>query len=164
MPRPRKPTALKELAGTLQPCRTNEREPRLQPGVPLPPPHASAMARKVWPGIAGMLEEMGVLTAADAPALEALCETYADLLRARQALDRGISDGEDLIAAAGDLTYVTEGKNGKMLRARPEVAMVADADRRLCMWLARFGLTPADRSRVSAAASGEQEEDEYEGF
>jgi hypothetical protein len=36
-----------------------------------------------------------------------------------------------------------------MIRVRPEVAMIADADRRLMAWLARFGLSPADRSRVS---------------
>jgi phage terminase small subunit len=36
-----------------------------------------------------------------------------------------------------------------MIRARPEVAMIADADRRIMMWMSKFGLTPADRSRVS---------------
>ena len=40
-----------------------------------------------------------------------------------------------------------------MVRARPEVAMISDADRRVATWLARFGLTPADRSRVSASQS-----------
>jgi len=38
-----------------------------------------------------------------------------------------------------------------MRRSRPEIADIADADRRFCMWLSRFGMTPADRSRVSAA-------------
>jgi phage terminase small subunit len=40
-----------------------------------------------------------------------------------------------------------------MLRSHPAVAIVADADRRYAMWLSKFGLTPSDRSRVSAAIS-----------
>jgi len=42
----------------------------------------------------------------------------------------------------------TNSKGGKMLRARPELALLGDIDRRLLSLLARFGMTPADRSRV----------------
>jgi P27 family predicted phage terminase small subunit len=91
---------------------------------------------------------MGVLTTADALALECLCEAYADLLSARTALaKRGAS-----------LSYETKTKEGGVMhRAYPEVAMVSDADRRFVMHLGRFGLTPADRSRVSAHGGGADE-------
>ncbi|EHH68391.1 hypothetical protein GMO_11610 [Gluconobacter morbifer G707] len=111
---------------------------------------------------------MGVLTSADGAALEALCLAISDEWEARDSLARSITyqklvDDTDesgkktsrleehTIAEGGSQTYVTIGKSGPMVRMRPEVAAIADANRRVAMWLARFGLTPADRSRVGAA-------------
>jgi P27 family predicted phage terminase small subunit len=88
---------------------------------------------------------MGVLTLADKLALESLCEAVADLRNARDAL-----------AARGGVTYETVTMTGVLHRAYPEVAMVADCDRRVRMWMASFGLTPADRSRVSLAAKTDE--------
>ena len=97
--------------------------------------------RSFWGHISKQLLAMGVLTVADGLALEALCEDYADLQRYRKALaDRG-ADTYELTAKSG----------AKMIRAYPEVAMAADADRRFQSWLGKFGLTPVDRARVSAA-------------
>lgn len=96
--------------------------------------------------MSAILDRMGVLTEADIPALEELCEAYADLRNARADL-----------AAADGLTYATTNQaGGIMLRARPEVRLIADADRRFAMWCSRFGLTPADRSRVSAKLSDDR--------
>ena len=141
--RPRKPTVLKLVTGTAQPCRINAKEPKPQRARPSPPEHISAKARTAWGYVSSLLDRMGVLTESDGLALEGLCEAYADMLAARQALeDRG--EG---------LTYETTTKiGGRMIRSFPEVAMAAEADRRLAYWLGRFGLTPADRSRVSANA------------
>jgi P27 family predicted phage terminase small subunit len=80
----------------------------------------------------------GVLTVADGLALEALCETYADLVEAREALKE-----------RGATTY--QSANG-LIRPYPQVAHAADADRRLKTWLNEFGMTPAARAKVSAAA------------
>jgi phage terminase small subunit len=83
---------------------------------------------------------MGVLTEADGLALESLCEAYSDLRSARAAL-----------AAAQEITYATVNSAGNLMhRGRPENALIADADRRVRMWLSAFGLTPSDRARVSA--------------
>lgn len=158
MARPRTPTQQKRTKGTDQRCRTNEREPTPPPGLPPIPAHLSARARTAWSHVGAILQTMGVLTQSDPIALESLCEAYADLLAARAALARpivlrSIQDGvkhETEIAAAGETTYVTIGKSGPMIRTRPEVAQIADADRRVAMWAAKFGLSPADRSRVSA--------------
>ena len=94
---------------------------------------------------------MGVLTLADKLALENLCEAVADLRNARDAL-----------AARRDLVYKSTTMTGVMHRPYPEVAMVADADRRVAMWLSRFGLTPSDRAKVTAA--DKIEEDPAEAF
>jgi P27 family predicted phage terminase small subunit len=139
---PPKPTALKVVAGTDRPCRTNAAEPKPPRGRPSPPVHISDKARTAWAYVTVILDQMGVLTDADALAVEGLCEAYADVQAARAAL----------AARDGALTYETQTKaGGRMVRAYPEMAMLADADRRLMAWMSRFGLTPADRSRVSMA-------------
>jgi P27 family predicted phage terminase small subunit len=155
MARPRKPTHLKIVAGTAQPCRTNKAEPKPERQRPSPPAHLSDRAKVAWGAVSVMLDRMGILTEADSLALESLCCAYADLVDARTSLKSAVSHGDDELAAAGALTYVTVGKAGPMIRSRPELALIADADRRVAMWLAKFGLTPADRSRVSATDAGE---------
>lgn len=119
----------------------------------------SDRAKVAYGRVSVLLDRMGVLTEADGLALESMCEAYADLIEARQQLRRSIEtevmseSGESYpheVAKAGSLTYVTVGKSGPMARNRPETALIADADNRLRAWMARFGLTPADRSKVSA--------------
>lgn len=81
---------------------------------------------------------MGVLTVADALALELICDAYSEWYAARQA-----------IIDAGGTTYTTVSENGStMYRARPEVAIGSDAYRRIVALLAQFGLTPASRTKV----------------
>ena len=155
MARPRKPTHLKIVAGTAQPCRTNSAEPKPARERPSPPAHLSDRAKVAWGAVSILLDRMGVLTEADTLALEGLCSAYADLVDARAALKLAVPYGEGELAAAGSLTYITEGKAGPMIRTRPEMAVIADADRRVAMWLSKFGLTPADRSRVSAGNPAE---------
>lgn len=106
------------------------------------PEHLTEYAKGAWPGLCDLLHDMGVLTLADAHALERLCECYADLRRAQAELD-----------ILGSTTYTTRAVDGTaMYRHYPQVKAISDADRRFRVWLAAFGLTPSDRSRVSAAA------------
>ena len=147
MARPRTPTRLKVVKGTAQPCRTNKAEPTPAEGEPLRPAHLTAKAKVTWRAVVPVLEEMRILTVADGLALEGLCEAYAELCTARAVLKK-----------RGARTYSFETKAGEtVFRSYPEVAQVADADRRFRSWLVSFGLTPADRSRVVAAAPGETE-------
>lgn len=155
MARPRKPTLLKVVGGTAQPCRINKSEPKPKRVKPSPPAHLSDKAKTAWGEASVILDRIGVLTEADAIAMEGLCEAIADLRTARQAL----------ASYGGSLTYETVTKDGgKMHRAYPEVAMVSDADRRLAMWLAKFGLTPADRSRVSSGNDDKGKADPWANF
>lgn len=143
--RPLKPTHLKLVTGTARPSRINKNEPKMRREIPSAPAHLSDGAKESWGYVAVILDEMGVLTRADRVALEGLCEAYTELRAARKSL-----------ADAGSITYeTTNATGGKMIRPRPELAMIADADRRLMAWLTKFGLTPADRSRVSAANGSE---------
>lgn len=153
MGRPRTPTALKLVKGTAQACRINPGEPEPDRGIPDPPEHLSERALAAWPGIAGLLDGMGVLTRADGLVLEALCETYAELQAAREALR----------ARGGETTYesINVKTGSSMWKTYPEVGQIKDLDRRFAMWLAKVGLTPADRSRVSAVG-GERNADPWD--
>lgn len=140
MARPRTPTALKIVKGTAKKYRINKAEPKPSRGMPDCPDYLSDRAKEVWPLVSVLLDKMGVLTTADQYALIELCETYAELRTARATLkDRGAQ------------SYETMTKSGETIfRPYPEVTIIADADRRMRNWLASFGLTPADRSKVSA--------------
>lgn len=141
MPKPRKPTEMKRAAGTLQPCRTNKAEPKPRRALLDPPDDLAPEAAEHWRRLAPICDGMGVLTVADGDAMRGLCETLAEVRSLRR-----------LIAEYGGYTFETmNAAGGRMLRAYPEVAILSDAERRLLEYLRRFGLTPADRSRVSAA-------------
>lgn len=71
---PPKPTVLKVLQGTVQPCRSNPAEPKPEPGA-RKPAHLSTKAAILWDEYAPMLARLGLLRETDALALEDLCET-----------------------------------------------------------------------------------------
>jgi len=145
MPGPaKKPTALKIIEGTARADRTNPAEPKPPIALLDAPEHLSAQARETWGAVAPILVRMRVLTIADPIALERLCEAYAETRALRAVVE------------AEGYTYETQNIAGeRMLRANPAVGMLADADRRLLGYLRAFGMTPADRSRVSAAPETE---------
>lgn len=145
MARPRKPTHLKLVSGTARKDRLTPGEPKL-PTVALPcPEHLSSKAKSAWGRVAPMLHRMGVLTEADALALEQLCGAYATILHCQAVL-----------ADYGDLSYASaKPDGGTMRRPHPEVAILADADRRFRLYLNDFGMSPSSRGRVSANGPGD---------
>lgn len=146
MPGPaRKPTVLKLVTGNPGRRPLNKREPKPQRVIPAAPDHLPAVARAAWARLAPVLDRMGVLTEADVFALERACTVYAE-----------IAELEQLLAQLGRKTYITNNEAGmQMVRALPQVAMLADADRRLRGWLCEFGLTPASRSKVSTTGDAD---------
>ncbi|AWK85039.1 phage terminase small subunit P27 family [Azospirillum thermophilum] len=146
------PTHLKLVKGNPGKRGINKQEPQPRRTLPSPPDHLSDGARLTWGRLTVLLDRMGVLTEADAYALERLCEIYGEILEC-----------QEVIAEVGR-TYETRNEAGSvMYRARPEVAMLADADRRFKSYLVEFGLTPAARSKVKVA-DGEQEADPLQSY
>lgn len=131
--RPRTPTQLKVLAGTSRADRSNPREPGLT-AAPLPPPPRgiSRDERASWLDLAALIDPMRVATAADVVAFRGMVEDHATLRALRRALKSGV---------------VTKG------RVHPAVSSVAVYRKLMFAHLARWGLTPADRSRVSTLES-----------
>ena len=136
--RPRKPTSLKKLGGTLQPSRTNPLEPVPAVALGLPPEWLTATAKEYWAEIGGILLQMKLISYADTAAMTLLCDVLAQWCAVRVT-----------IAKKGRV-YELLSDGGKVFRARPEVAMEADLWRRASAMLTQFGLTPASRSKVSA--------------
>lgn len=135
--RPRTPTALKALRGTLRADRANPNEPAPDPGIPPLRRGAAREVRREYERLSSALEKLRVVTMADGLALE-LCASA--LAEHRAALDTVLEKGH---------TYIVTTETGSMEYRRPEVAIAADAWRRATQMLQQFGLTPASRGKVS---------------
>lgn len=144
--RPAKPTALKVLQGNPGRRPKNAREPKAQRGRPKCPAWLSAKARAAWGELCDLLDSMRVLTISDRKALELLCDAYAEW-----------RDARETIRKEGGPTYRAETESGFIIRARPEVAIAADAWRRVKALLSEFGLTPSARTKVQALDDGNQD-------
>ncbi|MCW5751362.1 MAG: phage terminase small subunit P27 family [Anaerolineales bacterium] len=139
MPRKRKPTRLREIEGNPGKRRLPAEPDFPRVTAPECPADLRGVARQTWHALAALLTQAGILTCGDMLALKALCETAGEADRLRKKL-----------AKAGWTFERLDEQHGMRLRARPEAAMLADADRRLRFWLTEFGLTPAARSRVGS--------------
>ena len=133
------PTALKLVAGTARKCRTNDAEPVVTVAAPQPPAWLSERAAAIF------CETVIDMMSMDTAAVE-WTSAIADYASAREEVELTTAIIEDL-----GRTYKTEGPNGTMYRARPEVAMRGDAMRRTQALRAELGLGPASKSRVSAS-------------
>ncbi len=132
-----KPTSLKLLSGNAGHRPLNFDEPRPPKSSGQRPPWLKGEARKKWDVMYPLLCEMRIFTAADELALSMLCETYAEWRAART------------VIARKKPTYESVTKSGdRIIRARPEVRIGADAACRLRALLLEFGLSPSARSRI----------------
>lgn len=145
--RPPIPTQLKVLKGTAKPSRTNLDEPQPTRGVPRIPSWLPADARKHWRDIAPLLDDMNVLTQADGAGLALLCDVLAEYVAASK------------IVKQHGRTYTTITETGSaIVRARPEVAMKADAWKRAAQMMMQFGLTPSGRTRLHTGKPAEDDD------
>jgi P27 family predicted phage terminase small subunit len=104
-----------------------------------------------WDRLADLAEELGVLTAADGPALELAARAAAEIVECERRIRK---DGR---------FYSTKSEGGPaMVRPHPAVRVSAAAEQRLITVLAHFGLTPSSRAKVQTAPK--QELDELESW
>ena len=151
MARPRKPTSRHQAEGTRM-QQDRSREPRVHPpGMPEKPDDLSETQSKVWDEVVRVLDPNKVCTEEDFLSLMELVATAAELRDLRRYLNQFTVDER--------YTYETENeKTGTlMIRPRPECGLISDASRRLLPLLARFGLTPADRSKVKMIETPDEE-------
>jgi P27 family predicted phage terminase small subunit len=152
----RKPTELKRQQGTLQPCRTNFDEPKPRLGIPETPDHLPERSKAVYPRVAKMLFEMGVLAPYHGMALAGLCQAYCDWAEAVEFLEERGSTVYTVTRVSPDGTAFED------FKPYPQVAMRNDADKRMRAWMQSFGMTPADQAKISVL--DKKEEDPWDGL
>ena len=136
---PKTPTAILKQRGSWR-ADTRSDEPQFDAGIPAPPAHLDAVAKKKWNETTPLLLKAGVLTKADADSLAIYCDTFSQYLRAKKVLEK-----------EGDVY-----QGGK----RAEVAIVEKCRETMLRFLREFGMTPASRSNVKVDTKAEDPDDE----
>lgn len=134
------PTALKIVRGNPGKRPLPEDELTLQRGATVPD-WLTPDAAKHWPTIAQQLEEAGVLTVIDAPALALYCESFA---RWKQATNHILKHGQVITSPTG------------VVKQSPYLLIASKAHDQMAKMLIEFGMTPSSRSRVTKVKPGEQ--------
>jgi P27 family predicted phage terminase small subunit len=133
------PTAVKEASGAFEkdPNRRNLDEPQAKKGIP-PIPESIVeddVASKCWESVCGTLNDMGILTVADASVMELYCVTYSQW--------RCLSN----VVKNGNCSTVDD--KGRVSTS-PEANQVHKYSATLLRLMAELGLTPSSRSRIHA--------------
>lgn len=135
--RPRKPTHLKVVSGTLRPHRENPNEPETVGGWPEAPAWLSSRAAEIFDETCKLMSGMGTLSV-----------EWADVIADYASCLEEIEITTAIIEDVGR-TYTTTTQTGDtMFRPRPEVAMRSDAMKRAQSLRAELGLGPASKSKV----------------
>lgn len=132
MGRPRKPVDLRLLEGSYQPSRHGPLpEPEETAPKPVKPAGLTGESGKMWDRLLPLLEP--VVRERDTPLLVEMCTWWAELKRVRAALKKsgpGAKGYQQLLVSAG----ICSDKVDKIA--------------------SRFGMTPSDRAKLRAEASG----------
>ena len=132
----KKPTALKELSGTVQKCRTNADAPELPAVTNYSMPanlNLTEHGESVWNELSADLITAGILKKTDLQGFAVYCNAFGLYMEmAKFIQDNGV-------------TYLTEKLEPKK---RPEVSIMNDAIKTVITYQGRFGLTPVDRERI----------------
>jgi P27 family predicted phage terminase small subunit len=136
--RPRKPTKLKLIQGTLRPGRDlpNEAIPAVE--IPPMPAHLSPDAQVEWNRICKHLSQLGLLTMIDRSMLAAYCQNWSRWVFAEQQIEK--------------LGPVIKAPSGYPI-LNPFVAIANKALELMHKFGTEFGLSPASRTRISVDAS-----------
>lgn len=127
------PTHLKAVKGTLQPCRTNTKEPQPAADAIDPPPGMSKLALAHWQTVSRHLQAARILTNIDTTALMLYCETYATW-----------RDATDQINKYGS---VVAGKDEYPIRS-PYLLVAQKSFEQMKSMMTEFGMTPSSRTRI----------------
>lgn len=136
---PKKPTALKELAGNPGKKPLPKHEPKFS-GIPTCPSHLDKLAKAEWKRMVKELKPLGLLTNADRAAFAIYCQMWSRWVQAEQKI------------AETAMTYTTHDANGKpkAIIQSPYVGIANRAAEICHKFLTEFGFTPSSKTRVAA--------------
>ena len=140
MGRPRKPTALKILAGD-RADRINRDEPAPPVGLGEPPAFLDPVAKVAWARFAASMDGLGLLTVADREAAILYCTAFARWSMAE--------------AAIADEGLTVTGQFGA--KPNPHIAIADAAHKQMVRILIQFGMTPSSRSGLHVASPAESD-------
>ncbi|HEY8667796.1 MAG TPA: phage terminase small subunit P27 family [Tepidisphaeraceae bacterium] len=132
MARPRTPTAILALRGSKH-AKARQSEPQPTKAAPKCPDHLSDAAKVEWERMVRLLLPQGMLTVIDGDQLALYCQAYARWAEAERELATGGT--------------VVKSPNGYPIQ-NPYLSVATTAMKQMAQYLPRFGMTPADRSRV----------------
>lgn len=148
--RPRKPTAVKRLQGTLQKCRTNTSEPI--PAIDLktlmPPDYLTESAKEIW-SFALTAAPQGMLSTLDFGIFTEWVVVYDQFVRLSACIkEQGTfaQDGEGNVKVSDILHHLT--KTAGILRGLQN----------------ELGFTPASRSKVVSFSTKDEKKNKFEGL
>lgn len=140
-----KPSATKRAEGTYRQDRAAGGQEPVHPNVQdlRPPPWLADLAREKWAELATQLDRSGVLKATDVDTLAAYCSAYAQWRPAQEAMAKVLEESPD-----EDAETFADYK-----RRLTTYRMVAtEALKQMQVWGDRLGLSPSQRTKVSAEA------------
>jgi len=133
--RPRKPTFLKSLEGTIRQDRINENEPKPKLAIPKPPAHLDVVAMREWRRLAQELFNLGLLSNLDVGVLAMNCVNFSRWVEA-----------EKNIQKMGAVILTPNGCE----QVSPWVGISQKAQDLMRKTASELGLTPASRPKISA--------------
>ena len=142
------PTAVKQVKGTLQKCRTNAKEPRPTGVLCTPPEYMSDVAKEAW-AYAVNHSPTGLLTALDGAVLERWANCSGLYREALAKINRA--------GVSGMLVKTPTG----ILRRSPLMDVIRDLAQEMKGYETEMGFTPASRSRVSVQTESVRETDPW---
>lgn len=128
------PTALKLAMGNPGRRPINGREPKPPASRPTCPSHLSATAKAEWKRVAGVLNEIGLLTQIDRTILAAYCQAYGRWVEA----ERRLAETPPLLKTPAGYVQVS-----------PWVTISNKQVELMTRLMAELGLTPSARSRLA---------------
>jgi P27 family predicted phage terminase small subunit len=145
------PTAIKKLAGTYRADRANPNEPEsiVLEKLPRCPAHLKGQTKEIWKRTGQRLITMRVLTEADLDAFEDYCRIRSQWQKAMDALE--------------EYGLFVKGREGQLQR-NPAQMIVNTLLPHVVAYQGKFGLTPSDRSRVSAVVQPVEELDPFDEY
>lgn len=146
MPRPPKPTIIKQLAGNPGKRKPNEREPQPPPASMDPPSYIDGDALVKWREMVAELHPLGLLTSIDVDSLAFYCVLYARWLKA-----------EKIVKDKGEVIKTV---NGNIIQ-NPYLAIANRCLKEMQRLAVQFGLTPASRSRITTDPPNTEDTSEH---
>lgn len=123
--------------------------------VPTMPKHLIGPARTEWKRIAPLLIELRLLTELDRAALTMYCQAWGELVTLQQQINAEMREACE--AGKPDTSALWARLPSGIARPSVLVKLRDDAEARTERMLGHFGLSPSQRSRVTASrASGQQ--------